>query len=106
MRSLPSRTSTDRPACASTTAAASPFGPAPTTTASYEGSIDMASRSRKAAHGVALRPSLDRPPSHVHERPAHFADLHARRLRNRSAGSERAPLGHEMRFVRDDDALA
>jgi hypothetical protein len=30
-----SRTSTERPACASVMAAARPFGPAPTTTASY-----------------------------------------------------------------------
>src|SRR5262249_60985152 len=32
---------TDRPACARTTAAASPFGPAPTTTASYEESFGI-----------------------------------------------------------------
>ena len=31
-----STTSTDRPACASVTAADKPFGPPPTTTASYE----------------------------------------------------------------------
>src|SRR5262245_15879072 len=98
MVSLPSTTSTDRPACARTTAAASPFGPAPTTTASYDGSIDMASRARETAHGVALRPPLDRTPAYVYQRASRFADLHARRFRNRPPRRERAPLRQKMRL--------
>src|SRR5258708_3047952 len=106
MRSLASRRSTERPARAKTTAAARPFGPAPTTTASYDGLVVIGSRSRELTDGVALRPPFDRTPANPHQGPAPLAHLDARGLGNGTGGGERAALGHEVRFGRDDDALA